>query len=295
MIPSRRSLGHLACVVLMPWVLPAQADTVSAAQRVTWVSQALTARIRVLDEHLRVDACSFVSATGDTAFMQHVDDRVRHLLLDLPYSPGCLRPTGEGGPMFVEVASVTSDSAGPVIRLLVRTGRAVTRAEEYRWRDGRWSIRIDEPARRFEGDRVYGLERVATTTELREPRLRVVATAIRALPIRPDVERVVTEDELLAQAALGDDQRLALRGLLSDVRWFASIADSRRYCGAVNRECSRVILRELQLTDDDWRVTLDVSPLDECDVQEYVVTVRATAQGESVRSVSIGTRRRCER
>lgn len=303
MTPSRRLLGDWAfvlrlpwaCLLMLPWALPAQSDTSLAARQVQLVSQALSARMHMLGEHSGVDSCSLVSATGDTAFMAHLDDRVRHLFLDLPYSPGCNAPAGEGGPGFVEVASVRSDSAGSVIRLLVRSGRAVIRTEEYRLRAGRWSIRIDEPPRSFYGDRVYGIERSATTPALREPRLRVVATAIRVLPARTDVDRVVTEEDLMAQAALSEDQLLVLRSLLSDVRWFAAVADARRYCEGAARTCSRVDIRSLLLVDDDWHVTLAASSIDGCDVQEYVVTLRVTPQGEEVRAIAVGATRRCER
>lgn len=295
MTPSRRSLARWAFVLILPWALPAQTDTALAARRVQLVSQALSARIHMLGEHSGVDSCSLVSATGDTAFVAHLDERVRHLFLDLPYSPGCSPPAGEGGPGFVEVASVRSDSAGPVVRLLVRSGRVVIRAEEYRLRAGRWSIRIDEPPRSFFGDRVYGLERDATTPALGEQRLRVVATAIRVLPARKDVDRVVTEEDLLSQAALSEDQLLVLRSLLSDVRWFSGVADARRYCEGAARMCSRVDLRTLLLVDDDWQVTLAASSIDGCDVQDYVVTVRLSPQGEEVRSIAVGATRRCER
>lgn len=249
----------------------------------------------MLGEHTRVDACSLVAATGDTAFRQHLDERVRHLFLDLPYTPGCRRPTGEGGPGFVEVASVRTDSVGPVVRLLVRSGWEVIRSEEYRSRDGRWSIRLDEPRRSFNGDRVYGLERDATTPALGAQRLRVVATAMRVLPARTNVEQLVAEDALTLQAALSADQLLVLRGLLPDVRGFASIADARRYCAGAARSCARIDVRSLLLVDDDWQVTLAALSLDECEVQEYLITVRPTSQGDDVRSITLGATRRCDR
>jgi hypothetical protein len=290
-LPPSRCASAFA--LLLPFALPAQPDTMTPAQRTGLVSDVLRVRVDRLHDHLRVDACSLVAATGDTSLMRHVDERVRHLLLDLPYAPGCRRPAGDGGPTCLEVASVKADSTGPVIRLLVRTGRAVIRTEEHRSRAGRWSIRIDDPPRSFQGDRVYGLEVDATTPERGEQRLRAVASAIRVLPARKDVDRAVAEEELTSQAALSTDQLLVLRSLLPEVRWFADVADARRYCEGAARTCSRVHIRSLLLTDDDWRVTLTTSSLDGCDGQEYVVTVRETPQGEEVRSIIVGANRRC--
>jgi hypothetical protein len=163
-----------------------------------------------------------------------------------------------------------------------------------RLRAGRWSIRVDEPPRSFHGDRVYGIERIATTPALGERRLRVVATAIRVLPSRSEVDRVVAEEDLMAQAALSEDQLLVLRSLLFDVRWFAAVTDARRYCEGAARTCSRVDIRSLLLIDDDWHVTLAASSTDGFDVQEYVVAVRLSPQAEEVRAIAVGATRRCE-
>ena len=293
MIISKRSLCCGVLTTLLPWALPAQSTPLSAAERSALVSQALQARIRLLGSHLAVDPCSVAAATGDTAFMTHMDERVRHLLLELPYAPGCKRPSGNPALSFVEVASVRVDTAGPLVQLLVHGGDMVMQLQEYRVRGRRWRIHIEEPPPR--GTRVQGLERLATTPELQAQRLRVLTTALRALPMRREIDRVILEEELRDQAVLDAAALLELRRVVPELRWFTTVADARRYCDATGRSCGRVDLVSFRLADEDWHVTLSDSDLNGCGGQEYEITVRASADGEVVRSVAIGTSRRCER
>ncbi len=135
----------------------AQATPLTPVERSRLVNGVLLARTQWLDDHARVDPCSIERVTGDTAFLEQMDSRVRHLFDSIPHQVDCQPLKRVSAMVHVEFLAVEghSDSA-TVVKLWVHGRSFGPLYQEYRSHspNGLFTIHIDAPV--AQGDRMGG-------------------------------------------------------------------------------------------------------------------------------------------
>lgn len=133
--------------MLSATILPAQPAQLTPSERSLLVNGVLKARVTWFEDHMRVDPCSVVAVTQDTAYLEHMDWRVRHLFIEgYPTDLGCRQLFTFSPRHHVQFVSVGFDGADRVVRLYEHGNGVGSKLYEYRAAAGReWSILISPP------------------------------------------------------------------------------------------------------------------------------------------------------